>query len=227
MISTLDGKATSGTDEWIFGDYQPLYDKLHVALDCQAWMCGRTTMEMHADAIDTPLPDVIPEAGHKDFIATKSNLYAIAIDTKGRLRWKSNTITLNFEQPVDHHLAVVVTQDTPKAYLSFLREKGISYIFGGEKEIDFEQVFEKLKSTFGIDRLLLEGGGTLNGTIIPSELIDEISLILTPMVANNAAAPAIFEGKVEAQSFRTYDFDLFHIEQKELGTVWLRYKRKG
>lgn len=227
MLSSLDGRSTSGTEKWIFGDYQTLYDQLHASYNAQAWMCGRTTMEMHAESANMPLESIEKDLPEGDFIAPHSETnFSIAVDTKGALRWRSNTITLQFEKPLDHHLVVIITQNTPKEYLAFLRSKGISYIFGGPNSINFTETFSKLKELFGIERMLLEGGAVLNGSIIPTGLIDEISILLVPMVVNNSAAHALFESKEISDPIQTFKYQLVSATPIEQQCVWLKYQRE-
>lgn len=49
-------------------------------------------------------------------------------------------------------------------HLVHLKNLGISYIFGGKEVLNFTAVVEKLKSLFSIDQLILEGGGSINGS---------------------------------------------------------------
>ncbi|WP_406590100.1 TetR family transcriptional regulator C-terminal domain-containing protein [Bacillus atrophaeus] len=53
----------------------------------------------------------------------------------------------------------------------------------------FTVVVKKLKNLFSIDKLMLEGGGFLNGSFLNEGLIDELSLILVPIAdgASNSA----------------------------------------
>ena len=56
-------------------------------------------------------------------------------------------------------------------------------IFGGKDDLDLELVLNKLYSLFGIKKLLLEGGSEINGSFQREGLIDELSLIIAPVVA--------------------------------------------
>ena len=75
----------------------------------------------------------------------------------------------------------------------------------------------------GINRLLLEGGGTLNFAMFDSALVDEIYLTLCPFLIGGSAAPTVADGR---------GFDLRQIRRLRLtscttvpsGEVFLRYK---
>lgn len=47
----------------------------------------------------------------------------------------------------------------------------------------------------GIRKLMLEGGATLNFSMIKAGLIDEIRLCVAPMVAGGANAKTLFDGE--------------------------------
>ena len=47
--------------------------------------------------------------------------------------------------------------------------------------VDLPRVLAKLSSQFGIRKLLLEGGGTINGTFLAAEVIDELSILVAPV----------------------------------------------
>jgi riboflavin biosynthesis pyrimidine reductase len=76
----------------------------------------------------------------------------------------------------------VLTEQVSDAHLAGLRQDQVSYIFGGERELDLGLALEILNRELGIERLLLEGGGGSNGTFLRAGLIDEISLAICPAV---------------------------------------------
>jgi riboflavin biosynthesis pyrimidine reductase len=56
-----------------------------------------------------------------------------------------------------------------------------------------------------------------------SNLIDEISLQITPQVINKSNAPTMFEH--ESTELNVSTFKLFEVKQMENECVWLRYKK--
>lgn len=224
-MSTIDGKIASGTGVDILEDYFELYTKTEDKLECKNWLIGRVTMEMFAESVNTPLPELDQEITNADFLVeNKQQPFMFAVDAKGLLRWKDNTVKLsNVSEKL--HLVVLVTNETPKKYLAYLKNKQISYIFGGDKEIDFAKALERISEKFTVEKLLLEGGGILNGSLMSNDLVDEISLLLTPRVLNKTNAPSVFERKTD--EVNTKDFSLFSFEKTEKDAVWLRYKRNN
>lgn len=224
MMTSLDGKIASGEEKDILGDYFNLYMQTEGNYKSNSWLLGRVTMQMFASKEDHKLPEDFEEIEETNFIAEPvSNYYLFGIDTKGILRWNKNTV--KFENVDDElNLIIVVTRSTPKNYLSYLRSKNISYIFAGEDEIDFENLFATIKKDFKIDTLLLEGGGLINGSVLAAGFIDEISLLLTPIVVNRSKAPSLFERSVD-EELNIKKFTLFDIQKLELDCVLLRYKK--
>ena len=223
MMSTIDGKITSGTNVGILEDYFSLYTQVEALLQPKAWMLGRVTMERFAEHSNVPLPPATTEISYEHWIKRGDSTHLLfAIDTKGVLRWKDNTIS--FSNVADKlHLTIVVTRETPKQYLRYLQAKGISYIVGGDSEIDFETILGVIKESFGVDKLLLEGGAILNGSLMAASLIDEISLLVIPKVANRSGAPSVFERDTPQVDIKKYS--LFDIQKMEQDAVWLRYKK--
>lgn len=225
MMSTIDGKITGGDgvdimSEEFFGLYTETENMLppHTA-----WICGRVTMQMFASSEVQPLPTA-SQIDTSDFIAQhEGNLYMFGVDTKGQLRWDKNAIKLsNVDNPL--HLVIAVTKTTPKDYLQYLQDKGISYLIAGDESLDFPTLFASIKVKMNVETLLLEGGGLLNGSVMKSGMVDEISLLMTPKVANRGNAPSLFERKVE-EPLRVTDYSLTDVKQMAKGSVWLRYKK--
>jgi 2,5-diamino-6-(ribosylamino)-4(3H)-pyrimidinone 5'-phosphate reductase len=223
MMATIDGKITSGTDVDILDNFFDLYTKTEDQLNGDSWMCGRVTMEMFAKGEKIELVQGENTNNFTDFLENKSDKgYFIGVDTRGLLRWNTNTIKLsNYEHPLP--IVIVVTKETPGTYLDYLKELKINYIIGGDDSIVWEEVMKKLKTDLNINRLLLEGGGRINGSILDANLIDEISLMIVPTVLNRSAAPTIFENDTDKVDVK--NFKLISINQIEKDCVWLRYER--
>lgn len=224
MMLSLDGKITSGDGTDIFDDYFDLYTQTEDSYDTRAWLCGRVTMELFASKGHENLSEYKGELNEGDFLSDKnSEYYFFGVDTKGVLRWDQNTIKLsNVDNPIN--LVIVVTKITPKSYLAYLQMKGISYIFAGDDKIDFSILFSKIRQMFNIETLILEGGAILNGNVIEYNFIDELSLILIPMVINDSKAPSLFENRNSSDK-RLHDFKLVGIEKLENSCLWLKYCR--
>ena len=105
-------------------------------------------------------------------------------------------------------------------------QDGVSYIFGGERELDLASTLEILHRELGIDRLLLEGGGGSNGAFPRAGLIDEITLAICPVVDEVKDAPSIFDssGRDAGVSAPITSMTLTSTNVLEGCVVWLRYR---
>ncbi len=161
------------------------YEDIHRQLDGDAWIVGRKTMAEIAEGSEgfkgtgATFPRATFKGTHTD------GKYAIAVDPHGRVHWSSTTA--NGDAVIE-----VLTERVSDEYLEELRSLGISYLFAGATEISLDEMLSKLRAEFGIERLLLEGGGGINGIFLAQGLVDELSLMIIPVLAGFSGAPSVF-----------------------------------
>ena len=213
MAPSIDGRITG------MGSVRKItsaYEESAQSFNADAWIIGRVSMEPYAGKSRVPRRKVRTRIPRTDFIADSSaNSYAIAIDPSGKLTWKSNAID-------DEHVITILTERVPDDYLAFLRSRRVSYLFGGKSEIDLARVLRKLRKRFGIRRLLLEGGGKINGSFLAADLIDEMSVLIAPIADGTVGAPALVD--VESGPGPRRKLRLTAVEVLVGDIVWLRYK---
>lgn len=124
------------------------------------------------------------------------------------------------------HVIEVLTEQVCPQYLAYLREFDISYIFAGKEQIDCALLLHKLKTLFGIDRLMIAGGGTINWPFAQAGLPGELSVIGAPVADGNTHSVSIFEAAGFAPAGQTVAFSLKAVEKLEGGCLWLRYALK-
>ena len=217
MVASVDGRiVTSG---W------PLprgllseYERTAALLGGDAWLIGRVSMEPYAGRAALPRGSGA-RVPRTDFVArTDAPSYAIAIDPSGKLRWESGSID-------EDHAVTVLTERVADGYLAFLRERGVSYLFGGRDRIDLPAVLRKLRDRLGIRRLLLEGGGKINGSFLAAGCFDELSLLVAPIADGGVATPTLFDAPGAAPAAR---LQLVSAHRRRGGLLWLRYRvRRG
>ena len=84
------------------------------------------------------------------------------------------------------------TQSTPEQ-VDGLKSAGAAVFILGEKRVDLCQALETLKS-LGVERLMVEGGGTLNFELLRLGLVDELTIYMAPMLFGGATAPGMAAG---------------------------------
>ena len=217
MMSSLDGHAL--TDGWarpFKKDAGALYEKLAKTFEFDGWICGRVTMQEIAHGDDYPrglAKTPIPRTHY--FAKRDANCYAISIDPHGKVAWKSN-------EALDSHVVSVVTEAVPDDYLAYLKSINVSYIFGGKTEIDLAQVIATLANELGTKRLIVEGGPTVSGSFVNAGLVDEVSVLILPLIDGRGEHPASFEIAEDTWTKPAY-LTLNSADIQEGGSVWLRY----
>ena len=214
MLPSIDGRIV--LRDWPVPNATREYERTAATFDADGWIIGRISMEPYAGKARVPARKARTPIARTDFIAEhKATSYAIAIDPSGKLRWTKSDID-------GEHVITILTQSVSDDYLAFLQAQGVSYLFGGKSRIDLESVLRRLRSKLGIEKLLLEGGGKINGTFLDANLIDELSILVAPVADGSIGTASLFD--VENRRMPARGLKLLAVEQRSGGIVWLRYK---
>lgn len=222
-MSSINGKIL--TENWgnvlESGELGNLYEDFHEKLDAQAWMCGRNTLEI--DFTHGAKPELVKSSEAITRTIYKANSdaesFAIAIDTHGKLGWQDDNID-------GDHVISMLSEKVSDEYLHFLKRKGISYIVSGKSEVDLKAAFGILYTEFGIGKILLEGGGHVNGSIYEAGLLDELSLIVLPIIDTTPNTPTVFEYTSDSGKNEVELLELKEVKQLAKGALWLNYRTK-
>jgi len=230
MVTSLDGKVTGdflGRDA--HSELIEDYFRIHREYGADGFLCGRVTME--GSFPQPPVPPTVyedPPIERVDYVAERAAFYAVAIDPRGKLWWSGRAIS----DPDDgyngaHIIEVLMTQNVSDAFLAHLQTKGISYLFGGITELNLALVAQKLKDLFGIETLLVEGGGIVNGSFLQEGLIDEISLVVIPEAEYSEKSVSLFEtGKYQTDKAPAASFRLKEAKRLNDDGLWLTYQKQ-
>ncbi len=214
MFPSIDGRIV--IRDWNLPNATREYERTAATFDADAWIIGRISMEPYAGKARVPARRSRERIAREDFIAEhEATSYAIAIDPSGKLRWERSDID-------GEHVITILSESVSDDYLAFLHSRGISYLFGGKSRINLASVLQRLRSHFGIKTLLLEGGGKINGSFLAANLIDELSILVGPVVDGSMGTPSIFD--VEDRRVPARKLKLLSIEKRSGDIVWLRYK---
>lgn len=214
MMSSVDGRIDCDMTERIGGDeYYEALDRLH----CDSELSGRVTMQMHF-ALPEPFvaSDHTPLGMISFYKAIDAEGYEIGLDSKGKLKWPGNGIEKG--KP----LLVITSEDAPVEYLDTLCKQDISWIAAGNGEVDLIRAVEMLNEHFGVKRLVVVGGGNINGSFLRAGLLDEVSLVIGAGIDGRKGMTAVFDG-IDDLSFPTVILRLESVERVGENSVWLRY----
>lgn len=118
----------------------------------------------------------------------------------------------------------LLTEQVSNDYLAYLRAWEIPYLFAGETHLDCRLALQKLKQYFGIQKLMISGGGLINWSFMQEDLIDEVSLVLAPVADGGTQSVSIFERADFLPPRLPAAFSLKAAEPCEGSVLWLRYQ---
>ena len=218
MVSTVDGRIM--TEHWgeSYKKFDGLYEECHNSYNSDAWMVGRVTMEVNfTEGLQPELIKSEKPIERSAFVANKNaSSFAIAVDPKGKLGWEENEIEGDL-------IIELLTESVADDYLYYLQKKKISYILAGKDTVDFKLALEQLQALFGIKTLMLEGGGHINGSLLNEGLIDELSLLILPLVDGTPKTPTTFEVSEYLKKNPATELKLKEVQQLRNDVLWLKY----
>ncbi|MCJ7526023.1 MAG: dihydrofolate reductase family protein [Candidatus Aminicenantes bacterium] len=160
----------------------------------------------------------IPKEQEKDFIKPKRDrklpLWVIP-DTAGKLKGKLHALR-RFDLCRD--IVILTGNSTPKGYLRYLTERNYDWHYMGNQPFYYSHVLELLAKEYGARTILTDTGKTLNGILLNSGLVDEISLLVHPLIVGKKPFPLFDDVRA--------DVELSLKKSKSLGKgrLWLVYK---
>lgn len=218
MMTSLDGRIRQRN--WGLPEDEDLFEEVAAKIPWDAWIVGRVTMQGF-----TETKPRAPRRGRfrvppGDFVAAHgAKTFAVGLDPRGKLKFRGNSAG-------GEHIISVLTERVSAEHLDYLRSKNISYLFGGERDIDLALVVRKLAALFPIRRLSVQGGGKNNGAFLKAGLIDELHLILMPLADGTIGEPALFDVEEGYSRRKATHFRLKAMKPLKDGVLLLRYETK-
>ncbi|NQW51725.1 MAG: RibD family protein [Rhodospirillales bacterium] len=219
MVSSVDGRIWGSRWRPKANIVPNLFERLHDQMGGGSWLCGRVTAQEFAkggDAHYPPTDRIFPRENW--FAQREAKAWGIFLDGSGKVVWARRDIG-------GDPILVILTEAVPDRHLAGLRADGVSYIFAGQSEIDLAAALETLNRELGLERIMLEGGGGANGAFLRAGLIDELSLVICPVIDGSTGGPIVFNsGDVDLGPAPVESMTLVSHEVLENGTMWLRYR---
>jgi riboflavin biosynthesis pyrimidine reductase len=119
-------------------------------------------------------------------------------------------------------VVAILSERVSDEYLAFLRERGVSYLLAGTRDVDLPLALEKIGARFGVHTLMLEGGGRINGGMLRAGLVDEVSLLVAPVADGRMGTPALFD--LDGGDVTPRRLALESVERRADDVLWLRYR---
>jgi 2,5-diamino-6-(ribosylamino)-4(3H)-pyrimidinone 5'-phosphate reductase len=205
---SIDGSLTNfepniGLHYQIAGKYKP-----------DAHLIGSNTIK---EGVELYGNDVLQEE-KKDFEKQQRNEglpYWVIIDSHGHLKGLLHTCR-RFEFCKD--IIVLVSEKTPKTYLSYLKERNYNYHIVGKDYVNLKKALELLSNKYQVKTILTDTGRILGNLLLNQGLVSEISLLIHPVIVGNKSYNMFSDIDTNLK------LKLFKKETLEKQYIWLVYK---
>ncbi len=172
---TLDGKIVTRSGDSRISSHADLIQLHKLRSRADAVMIGIGTQ-----LNDNPLLTVRRTKG--------KNPIRIVVDSLARTPPKSRIFSAK-----ECRTIIAVSKSAPNTRTEKLEQKGAKVIRCGTRYVDLRALLATLH-TMGINRILLEGGGRLNWSMLAAKLVDEMRVTVAPFVVGGEKATTLVEG---------------------------------
>jgi 2,5-diamino-6-(ribosylamino)-4(3H)-pyrimidinone 5'-phosphate reductase len=118
---------------------------------------------------------------------------------------------------------VAVTERAPKGKIRNIERMDAQVLTTGDKIVNVRAVFKHLER-LGCKRLLVEGGGEINWSILSQGLADEMIIMISSMVIGGRNAKTLVEGLGHSQISDTLRMKLSKVERQTRDELVLYYR---
>ncbi len=174
---TLDGKIATKTGSSEISGQEDIIRVHKLRKEMDAIMVGINTV-----LVDDPRLTVHKITGEKS-----ENPVRIVVDSRGRTPLEARI--LNDEAPT----VIALSESADPEKLELLGKKAETVVCGKER-VDLKIFMEKLFQK-GIKTLMLEGGSTLNYSMLRGGLVNEVRVCIAPMIAGGKDAKTLADGE--------------------------------
>lgn len=168
---------------------------------------------------DTMLAATPPQAPGQDApppVPPRDGPALVVVDSGGRLSgwpyWMA--------QPMWGRWFALGSHATPRDHVDSIERLGVVCRAFGEQRVDLGAALAALASDYGFARMRVESGGRLNAALLVAGLVDEMHLLVCPVLAGGTQGPRFAPDLPD----RLFDLEFVAAEPKDGGTVLLSYR---
>jgi 2,5-diamino-6-(ribosylamino)-4(3H)-pyrimidinone 5'-phosphate reductase len=176
---SIDGKISSRSNDSSFSSKLDLVrvHKLRAAVD--GIVIGISTV-----LEDNPMLNV------RYFSTGTKNPARIIIDSKARIPLNSRIIRSSKKIQT----IIAATHNASSKKIKELEKVGAQVLFSGKGKVNIENLFQVLER-LGFKKILVEGGGEINWSVLKLGLVDELIVTISPVVIGGRDAKTLVEGE--------------------------------
>ena len=175
---TLDGKIATKTRD--------------SRISCEEDLLRVHKLRADVDAIMVGIETVLTDDPHLTVNRVKGKSpMRIVLDSNARTPLTGRVLTRRGEEPT----LTAVARNAPKERVEALRSAGAEVIVTGSiGKVDLQSLLLSLHQR-GIKRVMVEGGGNVNWSLLRYGLVDEVRVALAPMIVGGRDATTLVEGE--------------------------------
>lgn len=95
---------------------------------------------------------------------------------------------------------ILTSEAAPADFVTQMEEAGATVIVAGERQVDLPAALAALEDA-GIERLMVEGGGTLIFSLFAAGLVDRLSVFVGSSIIGGRTAPTLADGQGFIEDF--------------------------
>ncbi len=242
VCASADGRVTMGPHETMFDMLArpELYDLLIPVAEWSSFT--ERIKELHRPGMSlegsnmvvdsrqplVPLPAYAgdPAALFEDFLPPEivnrpgRRTWTAVVDGRGRFR---GGYTACEDDPATYMIHLT-SRLAPPEYLAFLRERRIPYLVSGDSGVDLPAMMVKIRERLQVTTIITSSGGCLAGALIRQGLLDEINLLVSPLVIGGTETPVLFRSQeLHWPDITPHRLKLLDCRKMENDRIWVRY----
>lgn len=143
----------------------------------------------------------------------------VVVDSTGRI--PSNSKILKRAKEID---TIIATSNEASTYnIRRIEKTGAKVIVRGLKKVELRRVFRVLEK-MGFRRILVEGGGEINWSVLKLGIADELIVTISPKIVGGRSAVTLAEGEGSHRISEGIPLELKAIRRYTSGEIVLFYK---
>lgn len=189
LLTSLDGKISTGDN-----DERDTDTDFHRIVGIKEGLQQYYDLEKYTDRISFNTGSVQAKIGvnTRDLstVEKHKNLCFVVVDNKPHLTVHGT----KFFAMRSKTFYLITTNKNHPAFTLKEKYPNIEILYYPDK-IDFIDVFRRFKKDYGIKRVTIQTGGTLNSTLLRLKLIDRVSIVIAPCLIGGKDTPSLISGE--------------------------------
>lgn len=156
------------------------------------------------------------------------NPVRVIVDSKGRIPLESQVL----QTAAKVKTIIAVTEQAPAEKIAKIKDMGATVLVVKEGKgrnvavphgVDLTELFALL-SEMGFSKVLVEGGGELNWSLLRLGLVDELTVTIAPKIAGGRLATTLVEGDGFDRIAQGIRLELKKAQRRKTGELVMHYK---